>query len=380
MNVVFITLVDLTGTSGQNVYSRNVAGALAGHDDVSLTLVCPDPERELPRELSTACESINRLSKKASRSLRWHLQIQLILYRRLDEILQSKDIDLVLSTLRPSLLIPPCLTRQHNIRYRIFIEGNISHEVDNILSLPFVSILSDFSSIWNIRTSERCYAVNHDVKRWARSLPLSESTIEVIPHGIDVPELLRHSEHSPKLTSEHEFVLCYVGSFKTYHCLQPLIKAISQLRDDGIDVGLSLVGTGPELGSVQEAVNEHGISAATTFHGFVDPAEVPGYIRSADVCYGVIDPSRTGSPMKVYEYLASGTPVIASKSEEFEFIEEERVGVLIEEPALKVVADAIEQLYNTSISESSQMRKRAQNAGYKHGHTWAEFADRLVLG
>jgi glycosyltransferase involved in cell wall biosynthesis len=239
-------------------------------------------------------------------------------------------------------------------------------------------MLSDSISIWNIRTSERCYAVNHDVKRWARSLPLSESLIEVIPHGIDVPELLRHSEYLPKYTSEHEFMLCYVGSFKIYHCLLPLIKAISQLRDGGIDVGLSLVGTGPELSSVQEAVNEYGISSATTFHGFVDPAGVPEYIRLADACYGVIDPSRTGSPMKVYEYLASGTPVVAIKSEEFGFIDEERVGVLIKKPAPELVANAIEQLYSTSKSERTRMRERAREAGHKHGHTWSEFADQII--
>ncbi|MDB2294117.1 glycosyltransferase [Halorubrum ezzemoulense] len=239
-------------------------------------------------------------------------------------------------------------------------------------------MVSDLVSIWNIRTSERSYTVNYDVKEWVSSLPFSKPEIEILPHGIDVPELLRQTEQSVGSTSEHKFILCYVGSFKDYHCLQPLIQAISRLREDDYDVGLSLVGTGPELNSIRKAVEQHEISSATTFHGFVDPSKVPKYIRSADASYGVIDPERTGSPMKVYEYLANGTPVIATSGEEFDFIEKEQIGVLIEEPTSKAVVNAIKAIYNIPESERSEMEDRVRDVGYKNGVTWAEFANRVI--
>lgn len=378
MDVVFVTLVDLTGTSGQNVYSRKVAGALAGHENVSLTLICPESKRKLPNELDLACKRIITLPEKSARSLLWHTSVQSTLYCRLTKILYHEDIDILLSTLRPSLLIPPYVTRQHHIQYRILIEGNISHEVDTISSLPLASMISDLVSLWNIRASEQCYVVNDNVKQWVSSLPFNKAEIEILPHGIDVPQLLRQTQQPIESTSEHEFILCYVGSFKDYHCLRALIQAISRLREDNYDVGLSLVGIGPELNSIRKAVEQHEISSATTFHGFVDPSKVPEYIRSADASYGVIDPERTGSPMKVYEYLANGTPVIATADEEFDFVEAKQVGVLIEEPTPEAVVSAIKTIYNIPERGHSEMYDRVRDVGYRNGHTWAEFANRVI--
>lgn len=381
MRVVFVTLVDLTGTSGQNVYSRNVASALAGHDNVRLTLVCPEPADRLPSKLSAACEGIATLSVKNSQSLRWHIQAQRILYRQLKHLLNTKSIDIVLSTLRPSLLAPAHLAHRHNAQYRVLVEGRIGHGVDNLSVLPLDSLFSDLVSIYNLRALDQCYVVNRDVEKWVRSLPLCEPSIEVLPHGVDIPRLLRNpgQRSTPVLSnSDYEFSLCYVGSFKEYHCIHSLIRAVSQLREQDLDIGLSLVGTGPELDSIRVAVDEHGIERAVTFHGFISPEIVPLYIQSADACYGAIDPARVGSPMKVYEYLANGSPVIATASQEFTFIEEEHIGVLIEEPSPETVTNGIKEIYTASEPEHSRMRERARSAGHQYGHTWQEFANQII--
>ncbi|GAB3691620.1 hypothetical protein GCM10028857_29220 [Salinarchaeum chitinilyticum] len=210
---------------------------------------------------------------------------------------------------------------------------------------------------------------------------MSEPKIEVLSHGIDVPQILRSKDpldQTVHLTSEHEFTLCYVGSFKKYHCLPSLIEGVANLRESGIDIGLSLVGVGPEYEKVQAAVQGSGISTATTFHGFIDPSKVPEYIRASDACYGVIDPARAGSPMKVYEYLANGIPVIATSGEEFSFVEDEDVGILVNEPTPRTVGRAIERLYNLSNDKRAEMGERAREAGHAHGHTWGEFAQRLI--
>lgn len=381
MRVAFVTLVDLTGTSGQNVYSRNVASALAGHDDVHLTLVCPEPADKLPSKLSATCEGIITLPTKRSRSFRWHVRAQKVLYRQLKHLLNKKCTDMIISTLRPSLLVPPYLAHCYNVRYRVLVEGRIGHGVDSLSSLPLDSSFSDFVSVYNLRASERCYVVNCDVKEWVYSLPLCEPSIEILRHGIDIPELLRNSDQSSvsvPSNSNHRFLLCYVGSFKNYHCLHPLVQAVSQLREQGLDIGLSLVGVGPKLESIRTAVNKYGIESAVTFHGFVNPEVVPSYIQSADACYGVIDSARVGSPMKIYEYLANGSPVIATDVQEFTFIKKEQIGALVSEPATKPVANAIKKIYTASEPEYSRMRERARNISHQYGHTWQEFANQIT--
>ncbi len=175
----------------------------ANEAHVSLTPSASRPKRKLPNELNLACERVITLPEKSSRSLLWHTSIQKELYYQLNSILCSEDTDLLLSTLRPSLLVPPYLARRHHVRYRILIEGNISNEVDTISSLPFASMVSDLVSIWNIRTAERCYAVNRDVKEWVSSLPFSKPQIEILPHGVDVPSYFvnQDSQLNPPLNT-----------------------------------------------------------------------------------------------------------------------------------------------------------------------------------
>ena len=57
LKLIFISFVDPTGESGQNLYSRAIINALASHENVSLHVVCPIPEKSIPKELAYKCSS-----------------------------------------------------------------------------------------------------------------------------------------------------------------------------------------------------------------------------------------------------------------------------------------------------------------------------------
>jgi glycosyltransferase involved in cell wall biosynthesis len=106
----------------------------------------------------------------------------------------------------------------------------------------------------------------------------------------------------------------YCGTFEPYQGIDLLIES-SQYVTDKVDtkVKFILVGGSPlqveHYRSVAENknLNEHFI-----FTGSVRPQEVPGFVRNADV---LVSPRIAGNntPLKIYSYLRSGKPIIATR-------------------------------------------------------------------
>jgi glycosyltransferase involved in cell wall biosynthesis len=69
------------------------------------------------------------------------------------------------------------------------------------------------------------------------------------------------------------------------------------------------------------------------FHGQISYRDVPAFIAACDVLVAPLLPKPNGdsgySPLKLYEYLASGRPVVASRLEGLEVIEREALGRLV---------------------------------------------------
>ncbi|HOQ59580.1 MAG TPA: glycosyltransferase [Vicinamibacterales bacterium] len=109
----------------------------------------------------------------------------------------------------------------------------------------------------------------------------------------------------------------FAGAFRPWHGAVHLVRAVRQLRLEGqLDIDAVLVGEGPELAPARkEAAGLDGV----TFTGPVAHAEMPACLAAADLGVAPFDvaahpPLQLGfywSPLKVFEYMASGLPVVA---------------------------------------------------------------------
>jgi len=131
----------------------------------------------------------------------------------------------------------------------------------------------------------------------------------VTPGGVDVH---RFTPDGPDVDVglDVEHVIGWVGSFRRFHGLEHLVRAVAQLRHDGLDVGLLLVGDGQDRPRIEGMLNELAIPAALT--GSVPSTDVPAYLRAMDVAC-VTHPGVGGfhySPMKLREYMASGVAAV----------------------------------------------------------------------
>ncbi len=112
----------------------------------------------------------------------------------------------------------------------------------------------------------------------------------------------------------HEFVIGFAGSLKPWHGTETLLDAFGLLHGLVPGVRLLMVGEGPMGETLRAHVAERGLRSAVTFTGSVDHSEMPDLLAAMDV--GVAPyfdaPNFYFSPLKIYEYMAAGLPVIAS--------------------------------------------------------------------
>jgi glycosyltransferase involved in cell wall biosynthesis len=119
------------------------------------------------------------------------------------------------------------------------------------------------------------------------------------------------------------FIVGYMGRFQTLGMdkgLSELVEAVIALAAEGQPgaVRLGLVGGPAEtVEALREDLRAAGLPPETVLYaGQVPPNEVPGYLRAFDVCAMPFPWTEHfayyASPMKLFEYMASGSPVVAS--------------------------------------------------------------------
>jgi glycosyltransferase involved in cell wall biosynthesis len=147
---------------------------------------------------------------------------------------------------------------------------------------------------------------------------VSDEKIYVMPNAVDVRRF-NPEEHIPKRLFPG-FTVGFVGRLYEWHGLNLLLQAITNLRQQAIDISLVVVGDGNARGELEHLAKELNISENVRFLGQVEWQNVPSLIAGFDVGYVGNIPLKSGkmyhSPLKIYEYMAMGKPIVASAYED----------------------------------------------------------------
>ena len=119
---------------------------------------------------------------------------------------------------------------------------------------------------------------------------------------------------------EEKKLVAYIGKYKTMgesKGVEDIISAVGRLRDTHSTVGLLLAGLNQdEFSEVRNLVSAAGLEDAAHLVGHVGHNQVAQYMRAADVLVmnypNTEHYARFMSPLKLFEYMASGTPIVTS--------------------------------------------------------------------
>ncbi len=179
-----------------------------------------------------------------------------------------------------------------------------------------------------------------------------------------------------------DLVIGFVGTFGSWHGAPLLAQAFTDAAPGLPQARLLLVGDGPELKAARSIVRDAGLEARITVTGQVAPSDVPAYLDACDILVSPHVPLQGGveffgSPTKLFEYMAAGKAIVASRLGQIGEVLEHQVTAWLVEPgdvgeltgALRLLAD-----------EPAQRRELGENARRQaiDHHGWRENARRIA--
>jgi glycosyltransferase involved in cell wall biosynthesis len=178
---------------------------------------------------------------------------------------------------------------------------------------------------------------------------------------------------------EGAFVVGFSGSLKAWHGLNTLLPAFRRLRERLPMAHLLVVGEGPLRAWVDGYAEGAGLAPHVTLTGWVGHDDLPSLIARMDVATAPY-PAAEGhyfSPLKLYEYLAMGRPVVASRIGQTAQVLDGTGAALLVAPG---DAEALTAALLRVALDPALATRLSQNAATEgRRHDWADNA-RAVMG
>jgi len=221
-------------------------------------------------------------------------------------------------------------------------------------------------------------AKQHLVETWQ----VDPEKITVMPNGVDVGlfgQLYDSQSVRVQLGLTDAPVVMFVGGFHIWHGLDLLVESFAQVLQKFPEAKLSLVGDGPARPVVEQKIAELGVATAVIITGLVPHARVPAMLAAADVVaipYPRLPKELWFSPLKLYEYMAAGKAIVASRAGQIaEVIQHGHTGILVEPGDVDEFGQAIIELLKDP-AERERLGRNARRQAIEQ-HSWEQYIKRL---
>ena len=382
MKIAYLGIIDITREAAESRHVSEVCEnwQRLGHE---VTLFVPDVPGKASQSLSTKIVKVRTFGLKPSFPLTMVYNLSAAFHIVKHFVLNG--IDLVYS--RHSMLefIPVLCLKPFAIRYATEING-LDSEQKRLYGL----------AEWKIRVSEYldgiCYrladaivTVTDEIRNFVLSTyGVNVNKVHVVSNGANV-------NISRPIPSEVACVeagmdpsctyLVFVGSLKKWHGVQNAILALKSLIGNYPRLKLLVVGDGRELKNLKSLAKREALEEQVIFAGKVRYDQVPYYINAGTLCLAPFNTQRndlTGlSPLKIFEYMACGKPIVTTMVGGLErIIDEHQCGCVVEPDNLEALVEGIDKLLcNPELCEKlGRNGRRAAEEFY----AWPKISERLL--
>jgi glycosyltransferase involved in cell wall biosynthesis len=199
--------------------------------------------------------------------------------------------------------------------------------------------------------------------------------VSVVPDGT---RITADPGEATTLSGDSRPVVAYAGHLYAWKGVDVLLDALTHLPGvRGVIVGGH--DKEPDLARLSQQAARLGLSDRVTFTGFVPPSAVAAYLRAARVLVLPNPPSaistRFTSPLKLFEYMAAGKPIVASDLPSIrEVLRDEENALLVMPGNAPALAAGVRRLLDDAALSDRLSRTAATDV---RAYTWDRRGERL---
>ena len=384
MNILYVTLENLSLRKGSVTHIKEIVNGFRknGHE-VGLVARGTAPIHE-----ADVFYNIRSGDERGAGNLRAYFTSALRLFFRLTKITGRYDLVYARDYHATVLAYLPCVLFRRRLIFEI--NGLASEEQrlkkDSFMSRVAVFLIGQAEKAAT-RAADRIISVTPQIATYLLDrYRCKQEKIEIVGNGVNTGKFYPIQDESVLSACRARVgirsgdkVLVFVGNLARWQGIETLIECSVELllRNDGLK--FLIVGGGPVEAALLEKARKAGVEKSFIFTGMVDYEEVPIYINIGDIGVAPFIAKRntlTGvSPLKIFEYMACGKSVVASRIEGLEFVEEEGIGRLVAPGVVRDFTEALSSLLWDDVARA-EMGKKASRIVFER-FSWASKAERI---
>lgn len=194
----------------------------------------------------------------------------------------------------------------------------------------------------------------------------------VVHNGVDISLF---DKPRVRNTDSTNINIIYIGTIEFHKQVGLLLMAYAKAHEVFPGLRLTIVGDGPDRTEMEDLAARLGVSNKIKFTGWVKHNEIPGILAHADI--GIHHYANSYmSPIKLFEYMASGLPVIGPDTPAVKEVFKDRIHILITDGTV----DDLTSKILIAIKDPG-LRETIAKGGeelVRNNYTWERNADQIL--
>jgi len=222
---------------------------------------------------------------------------------------------------------------------------------------PFVILLGVLEK-YLYKKADKIIVLLPKANEYIERLGVPSGKIVWIPNGVNLENFNFDTMNNCQMSGENEFLITYTGAIGHVNNLEIIIKVAEIIKLNYPEIKFLLVGDGPEKEKLVRLTNEKNLSNIE-FEKAIPKNEIKNIINKSDALILLLKDSNLYkygiSSNKLYDYLASGKPIIFSSNSINNPVDEANAGITVQPDNIQKIVDAIIKLYIMSPEERRVM-------------------------